>query len=492
MKNLALPTALVISFAGIPGAYAQDNLEEALQGNIDRLAEEGGEITYSSSSVGSGGAVTYNDFVLLGEDDVRISSDWVTITPVEGKPGSVTVTTAPVISFAVTDGAPEMHYEMEIIHDNFSFETNLLLMTVQAKPEFSMTADSLQFKGLTEGHPVVKDLDITQTGFAMSFALDDEAGTIDGGWKADTLNGGYRFEPEPGNLQAASMDTEGFEVSFDVSGFAPYLEFDEWLNSGGEFHAGFTSGASTSDTTITSPEFSMQMAGTSGPGEGSISVEGGDFSYRVTSEGISYQVTPLSDALPIPPFDVALASAEMVIEMPLLASDAARKMNFVIDFEDLAIGEGLWMLLDPGQGIPRDPVNLEVRLNADLTLNQSVVELADQGPQGNPFAAATFEKVTVTAVNANIGGASVQASGDLDVNNQGPIPQPLGAIDVEVNGAQTLSQKLVDLGLVDQMQAGMVMGMMMAFGVPGDQPDQFLSKIEFKPEGIFANGQPLQ
>ena len=61
-----------------------------------------------------------------------------------------------------------------------------------------------------------------------------------------------------------------------------------------------------------------------------------------------------------------------------------------------------------------------------------------------------------------------------------------------VAGVQALGENLVALGLVEQMQVGMAMGMMMAFAQPGAEPDTFTSKIEFKDGGIFANGQPIQ
>mgnify|MGYP001801345955 CR=1 FL=1 len=63
---------------------------------------------------------------------------------------------------------------------------------------------------------------------------------------------------------------------------------------------------------------------------------------------------------------------------------------------------------------------------------------------------------------------------------------------LSLSGAQGLANTLVELGLVDQMQVGMAMGMMMAFAQPGTEPDSFTSKIEFKDGSILANGQPLQ
>lgn len=492
MKNVLITSVLAASLCSIASAQAQDNLEDAMQGNIERLAEEGGEITFSSTDVGSDGSITYNDFVMLGEDDIRISSDWVKMTPAEGKPGSVVVTTAPVISMHISDGSPELDYDLEISHENLAFETNLLMMAVFAKPQFAISADMLRFNGLTEGHPVMKDLDIIQTQFSMTFALDEEAQTINGSWAADTITGSYGFEPEPGQLQGSTFDTGSYDVSFDVTGFDGDKAFEDWVNSGGTFQANMNSEGGSGETVMNTPEFSAEMSGTAGPSEASVSLLDGRFAYLAKAEAVDYDITPTSPGLPIPPFKVSMASTEMIMDMPVLPTEGQTTAKFVFDITELAVGEGLWMMIDPGETLPRDPANIEIRLDAQLKLNQSLVDAADAGPGANPFDTADIEKVTITALNVDIAGANVTAGGEVDFDNSGPFPMPNGAIDVEVNGVQGLSQKLVDLGLVDQMQTGMMMGMMMAFGVPGDQPDQFRSKIEFKPEGIFANGQPLR
>ena len=72
------------------------------------------------------------------------------------------------------------------------------------------------------------------------------------------------------------------------------------------------------------------------------------------------------------------------------------------------------------------------------------------------------------------------------------MPMPMGQVDIEAKGVTALVNKLVGLGLLDQMQAGMVMGMIMAFGKPGPEPDQYLAQITFTEQGILANGVPMQ
>jgi len=111
---------------------------------------------------------------------------------------------------------------------------------------------------------------------------------------------------------------------------------------------------------------------------------------------------------------------------------------------------------------------------------------------GDPMQLAKIFSLDINRFLLSVGGAKAEAGGALTFNNDGPVPMPLGKINIEVNGITGLANKLVALGLLDQMQSGMALGIMMAFGKPGDNPDQFLSEITFTDSGILANGQPIQ
>ena len=67
----------------------------------------------------------------------------------------------------------------------------------------------------------------------------------------------------------------------------------------------------------------------------------------------------------------------------------------------------------------------------------------------------------------------------------------ISPVDVSIKGVQTLAQSLVDLGLVEQMQVGMMMGGIMAFSKPTGEPDSFTSVIEFRDGQVLANGAPI-
>ena len=110
----------------------------------------------------------------------------------------------------------------------------------------------------------------------------------------------------------------------------------------------------------------------------------------------------------------------------------------------------------------------------------------------DPTSLAAIHSLDINQILLSLAGASVQLEGAATFDNSGPIPTPLGSLNVDLRGISTLANQLVALGLLDQMQAGMAMGMMMAFGKPGDEADQFISEITFTEDGILANGQPIR
>ena len=110
----------------------------------------------------------------------------------------------------------------------------------------------------------------------------------------------------------------------------------------------------------------------------------------------------------------------------------------------------------------------------------------------DPASAAKIHNLDINQILLSLAGASIQMDGAATFDNSGPIPMPLGSLNIDMRGISTLANQLVALGLLDQMQAGMAMGMMMAFGQPGDEADQFISEITFSENGIMANGQPIQ
>ena len=94
--------------------------------------------------------------------------------------------------------------------------------------------------------------------------------------------------------------------------------------------------------------------------------------------------------------------------------------------------------------------------------------------------------------SARLSGAGSFTFDNTDMVTFNGVPRPEGALDLRLEGANALLDKLVAMGLLPQEQAMGARMMMGLFGVPeGD--DTLTSKIEVNAEGhLLANGQRLQ
>lgn len=279
---------------------------------------------------------------------------------------------------------------------------------------------------------------------------------------------------------AATVVTFEFDIPEDEEDALGYLDGSK----SAIFKA--TSGASEFVSTMDAEGMVFGMEGTSGAGDVLLEITDGTIVYDVNADGFEMVVSP-GPGLPIPPVEVAMGDMGMKIVVPAGAVDTPSEMIIDILFSDLVIGESLWSMIDPGKTISRDPAQLDIDIEALVQIDaMAAVAGAD------PTEAATIHSLDINQILLSIAGASLQIDGAATFDNSGPIPMPLGAVNIDLKGISTLANQLVALGLLDQMQAGMAMGMMMAFGQPGSEADQFISEISFTENGILANGQPIQ
>ncbi|MEO0915136.1 MAG: DUF2125 domain-containing protein, partial [Pseudomonadota bacterium] len=307
----------------------------------------------------------------------------------------------------------------------------------------------------------------------------------------------YEFlDPTVDMLQAGDLQYSSYEMAFsgdnlpeDESGL------DMFVDQNGAFNLSGGAGPATFDTRIESDEFPVSISGSAEAGTFEISLKEGVLAYVADTGGFIYNVAVSYPGLPLPPFELAAGELGMDFRIPMRQADGPQPVNADLSISDLTISEALWGLIDPEGTIPRDPANLNIDLGATVEILAPVVESLDEDgvdDAGNPMEVAQVSDVDITTVYLNAGGAEVAADGSLVMNNAGPFPMPEGAINVSLKGIQGLVNSLTELGLVGAQEAGMAMGMMMAFAKPGEEPDSFTSEIEFKDGGVTANGIPLQ
>ena len=163
------------------------------------------------------------------------------------------------------------------------------------------------------------------------------------------------------------------------------------------------------------------------------------------------------------------------------------------------MSELLWNMVDPGAALPRDPATIALNLTGLVTpfVNfydpEAVAELESSGLMPGELNALTLNNLTIEAAGAKLAGAGSFTFDNSDLQTFGGVPRPNGQVELSLDGANALIDKLIAMGLMtseDAMGARMMISM---FAVPGDGPDNLKSTIQINEEGhVLANGMRIQ
>ncbi len=483
MKKLvtAFTTVAIVSSASY--AAAQNQLETTLDLVVRGMMDDGTEISYDERIIGSDGAVEYTDLVIAApEGEFTMSMDWL-----KGVPSGFDVTFTVSDTIDVTGQEEGVEFSFEIQSSELELTTNGLLREAMSTEDVTVTfsADEFVINGGDPDSAVLRKLfvDLGAVDFDLLFSSEDMFAK--GSFNAEKMDVAYDYTID-GDSQIIDQTTAATSVVFEFD--VPEDEEDMlgYLDGSKSGMFKMTSGASAFTGTTQAEGMSFDMEGTSGDSAFLFEVIDGNITYDALADGFEIVMTPSPD-LPIPPVEMAMSEMAMKLVVPVGSSETPAEMVIDILFADLVIGEGLWSMIDPGKTISRDPAQLDIDIEALVQLD-AMAAMAGE----DPTSAATIHSLDVNQVLLSLAGASIQMDGAATFDNSGPIPMPLGAVNIDMRGVTTLANQLVALGLLDQMQAGMAIGMMMAFGQPGDEADQFISEITFSENGILANGQPIQ
>ena len=169
--------------------------------------------------------------------------------------------------------------------------------------------------------------------------------------------------------------------------------------------------------------------------------------------------------------------------------------GFRLGLEDLSLSEGIWNLFDPAAVLPRDMASLVIDVNGQMRWLVDVLTMEEADIDED--VPAEVDSLTIEEVLLQLAGAELTATGGFtfdysDLSTFDGMPRPEGAVTVVLTGANSLLDKLVQMGLVDAEQAMMARMMSGMLLQPGDGPDTLVSEIAVSPSGqITANGAPL-
>ncbi|QPH53777.1 DUF2125 domain-containing protein [Pontivivens ytuae] len=230
-------------------------------------------------------------------------------------------------------------------------------------------------------------------------------------------------------------------------------------------------------------EWRLDMSG--GATELAVAISEGMFSYGGRSDDTRMKFA--SRGLPVPPIDATLSSVEAEMVFPFIEGETASDAGLRLRLDELDVAGHLWDLFDPQGVIAREPLSFVVDVDSKLTMTANMFD-PEQMDMAEP---PQMESASVNELRLTLAGAAVEAAGDFRFD---PVTQvPVGSLDVEAIGINTLLENLTQIGLLgpDQvMPARMMLGL---FAVPGNAPDTYTSRIEALEDGrVLANGMPLE
>ncbi len=459
----------------------------------------------------SGDTFTVSDIALrntLPDDMGQVEMQMETITFTSQSDGSVSVVfpaTTRVNASADIDGekvtfAIDMAMSdpsMRISGDSENMKTEMSSAEMSVTlADYSVDIDEELPEDLFVFAMTMRDLD-----FTSDYRRDGDKAFFDYTYGASQLS--YQVA-----LNAPTGEDEGFDLNGEVNAIsvtsegqmptAPVdvLNWAELLKGGMSVTSTFsyTGGGSMSAEIVErySPPATVQTSSSAGSLKVAMGPNGVEYDVRAKDQTLNM----VGGEVPIP-VELAVAEAGFHLLFPIIA-DAEREQDFALGilYKDFTISDMIWGLFDPAGQLPRDPATIKLDLSGKVKVLVDYLDpnFDESDFMGQPMeiSALTFKEVLISALGVN-----ASANGAMTFDNENkrpfqPIPDPIGQIDVRVEGINGLMDTAISMGLVPEDQAMMPRMMMGMFTVPeGD--DILTSTIEMKEGGeIYANGQRLQ
>lgn len=505
ISRRASGTAILCAFAA-QGAYAEVTAKGVWEDWQAYLGGMGYEVSGTESA--TSGGLTISDLTMrmvLPEDQGDISLSMPELTLTENGDGTVSV-----------EWPDSFPYSLSITpEDDVAVSAEVTVTSRDAGMVVSGATDDMTYDYGADGFAIeltsldVQGEDIPDGALKLLVDMGRVAGksrmqvgehrTISQSMTADTLTYDIAFDdPDGGGNVKMKGGMTG--LVFDGTGTVP-KEFDaanyqSMMDAGFEFSGGFTYAAGNSDvqTVGTGEDFSLQSS--SQGGDFRIGMDASRLLYDIAQRGV--QIAMSGQEIPFP-IELAMAAAGLKIEVPIQKDDAPQPFGLAVNLTDFTMSDMIWSMFDPAGALPRDPAT--VRLDADGTatvavnfLDPAVAETLDAtGAAPGELNSLNVRELVVSLVGASLTGDGAFEFDNSDLVSYGGMPAPSGTANLQLVGANTLIDKLVAMGFVqesDAMGARMMMGML---AIPGSEPDTLNSTIEFTRDGqILANGQRIK
>ncbi|NOR61352.1 MAG: DUF2125 domain-containing protein [Rhodobacteraceae bacterium] len=487
---LMATTALAIGFAA--PAMAQDDFAGFSEGIVAMLQSQGATVSFDERNVGADGSVEFVGFWMSAPDgEATVRADWLKGVPSATTPGQVTFTLSPFATLTINE--PDAGEHIINISNSGLVITLDGITSGQSAPvlNFSVMANSLRFANGNPADPIIKALDIGFTNFSQTVSLTQATMVLAGVTGLASLDMNYDIDtPHDGQL-AANGQMADLAIAFQLIADDDEKHVIDYFSGATTAFIEASVGASSATAKINNSDARISYSGTSDGTTIDMRIENGYLNITEEVANTQYSFSEFNvDGMPLPPFDVSLDQLRINFSTPTVDHGSFEPANAEIALRNLVVSESIYSMFDPTQNITRSPVNVVANLSANV---QPAVDWTnpEASMSGNPADIGAVQDITINEVLITAGGAEITATGGATIDNSMGFPFPTGKVTVTAAGVQALVNGLVAMGVIPQEQAGMAMGAMMAFARPGETADEFVSDIEFSPQGITANGVPL-
>lgn len=504
MRRIAYRSCVsAIALGAISGAaYAQVTAEQVWE-NWRGFSSGMGQTVTTGAETRSGDRLTVTDAVFTVVDaEVEVTSRFGQIFFRERGDGTVEITLSP--SFTLTVDSTETAKDDVTIGMTFRQDGLQIIANDDdeglrydmAANSIAMAIDRFEAEGedtVIQGGALIGDLTGT------NFVGDSGTDRFRSAFKAARITMDFTAESARNrssmSVTAALTDPGGSSEASKLSALVDQAETMAGLPDGFALKAGYRIGSGSYKLDFSGPDGSAATTIESNDATLDLLFDTDTLRYDVTGGATSINVS--GSALPLPEANVSLAASRIAFALPVGQGDAPQDMSVVARLEGLEIGPELWSLVDPSNTLPRDPATLIVDLAGTAKW------LVDPF---NPAAMAAFkgglpaevyrldlQRLQLSALGAEVTGTGGFTFDNTDLVSYDGVPKPIGEINLTIDGANQLIDRLIGLGLLPQSQAMNARMMLGLFARPGDSPDALTSKIEMRPDGtVHANDQRLK
>ena len=498
--------AIVCLFSA-QAAYAELTAQDVWSDWRDYLGSSGYEVSANEQMLGD--TLTISDMTLtlpVPEEEIMISVVIPSLALRENSDGTVSgqIPSPLPIRFSVAEPGDDAEVQGELVltHTN-------MVMTIAGSPD-NMTYDhSSDRMELAIGNVIVEGDLIPESLYRGRLTMTDWAGTtkmvkgdlrdFDQNYSAGTVTYDIAFD-DPKSEDQGELQGTLQQLAVTGTGRIPNdmdpSDMSMMLKSGFAVDAKISFGSGNSSIRGTGDGENFSMTSSSRGGSLAVSMDASQLAYNVEGKGLAVSVT--SGAFPFP-VSFELGETLFKIAVPVAKSDEEQDFAFGLTLGGFVVSDAIWNLFDPGATLPRDPATIAVDVNGKAKVFVDILDpdaagmLGGFGSRPGALNALTLNNLLLSAVGARLSGAGDFTFDNTDLETFDGFPRPIGAVELQLDGANALLDSLISMGIVgneEAMGSRMMMGML---AVPGDGPDSLKSQIEFNEQGhILANGQRIQ